>query len=117
MDIPAILDTIRNGAAWAMLGPSTDYAALDWRDDVQNKPTEQEIIDAWPAVEAAINVENALVQNAKARNLVADMATLKNNIVAGGIPTLAADVAKLTQIVSDLMVLFGFQANPAEPTS
>lgn len=54
MDIPAILDAIRPGAAWAMLGPSGDYAALDWRDATQAKPTEAELTAAWPEIEAGL---------------------------------------------------------------
>lgn len=58
MDIPAILDKIRHGAAWAMLGENKgDYNHLDWRDDVQTKPTLGEIENAWPSVERQIQSE------------------------------------------------------------
>jgi hypothetical protein len=46
MDIPAILQQIRPGASWYLAGES--YEGLEWRDEVQSKPTLNEIEAAWP---------------------------------------------------------------------
>lgn len=43
MDIAEILHEIRPKAAWAILGGN--YSGLQWFDESQLKPTEQEILD------------------------------------------------------------------------
>lgn len=50
MNIAQILMHIRPLARWALSG--NDYEGLEWLDDEQPKPTEQELADAWPRVEA-----------------------------------------------------------------
>ena len=50
MDIPAVLESIRPGASWSLNGD--DYAGLDWLD-ASAKPTKDELVAAWPAVESA----------------------------------------------------------------
>lgn len=50
IDIALVLDSIRPRAAWRMSG--TYQALVDtWEDENQTLPTEQEIIDAWPATQ------------------------------------------------------------------
>lgn len=48
MDIPAVLNVIRPGAAWSLNGDT--YEGLTWLDDSE-KPTLDEIEAAWPDVE------------------------------------------------------------------
>ena len=49
MDIPAILADLYPDAQWSLDGDQ--YNGLDWLDDTP-KPTEQELVDAWPTVQA-----------------------------------------------------------------
>lgn len=51
MDIPATLAALCPGAQWTLNGD--DYDGLDWLDDGCPKPTEDELVAAWPAVESA----------------------------------------------------------------
>ncbi len=44
MNIPKILITIRPGASWSLRGDT--YEDLEWHDEVQVKPTLQEMEDA-----------------------------------------------------------------------
>jgi hypothetical protein len=69
MDIPSILMHIRPGAAWSLSGD--EYAGLDWLDD-SPKPTEQELVDAWPEVQTARANEQAEAQRAAAYKAEAD---------------------------------------------
>jgi hypothetical protein len=41
--ISMALESLRPGAAWAV--SDNVYSGLEWRDDVHEKPTEQEVID------------------------------------------------------------------------
>ena len=50
MDIPAILQHLRPGAAWSLNGDT--YDGLVWHDDSE-MPTEDELVAAWPAVQTA----------------------------------------------------------------
>ena len=50
MDIPAVLTHLRPGAQWSLNGDS--YDGLDWLDD-SPKPSEEELVAAWPAVRDA----------------------------------------------------------------
>lgn len=52
MNIPKILEKIRPGAAWSMVGYD-DYAKLEWHDTIQTKPTLVEIQAAAPEVTEA----------------------------------------------------------------
>ena len=69
MDIPSILMHIRPGALWSLNGE--EYDGLDWLDD-SPKPTEQEIVDAWPTVEATRANERAAIERAAAYKAEAD---------------------------------------------
>jgi hypothetical protein len=69
MDIPSILMHIRPGALWSLNGD--EYAGLDWLDD-SPKPTEQELVDAWPEVQTARANEQAEAQRAAAYKAEAD---------------------------------------------
>jgi hypothetical protein len=69
MDIPSILMHIRPGALWSLNGD--EYAGLDWLDD-SPKPTEQELVDAWPTVQAVRANEQAAALRAGAYNAEAD---------------------------------------------
>ena len=80
MDIPLILSEICPDAKWGWAGSyvvgngGEDYNNLVWRDDVQVKPTEQEIIDAWPGIAAELDAENA--QHAADIQLILDEAII-----------------------------------------
>lgn len=54
MDVPLILDMIRPKAKWRMAG---NYQQLvdTWEDEEQTLPTEEEIVDAWPAAQDFID--------------------------------------------------------------
>lgn len=63
VNIPAVLDYLTPGAAWGWggwdekYGPDADYSCygqLRWEDEKIPKPTEQEIVAAWPTVQAQI---------------------------------------------------------------
>ncbi len=69
MDIPSILMHIRPCALWSLNGE--EYDGLDWLDD-SPKPTEQEIVDAWPTVEATRANERAAIERAAAYKAEAD---------------------------------------------
>jgi hypothetical protein len=59
MDVPLILDRIRPKAKWRM---AENYRQLTdtWEDEEQTLPTEEEIVDAWPATQSFFNKkENA----------------------------------------------------------
>lgn len=56
MNISKILETLRPGEQWALSGD--DYTGLVWLSKTP-KPTEQEIVDAWRAVQAAIAENDA----------------------------------------------------------
>ena len=49
-DYIAVLETNYPGAQWTLSG--NDYATLIWHDDTP-KPSQQELDDAWPAVQQA----------------------------------------------------------------
>jgi len=51
MNIPLILSTLFPNANWTMNGDT--YADLIWNEVGVPCPTEQDLIDAWPAVEEA----------------------------------------------------------------
>ena len=67
MDIPAILTHTRPGAQWSLNGDQ--YTGLDWLDD-SPKPTEQELVDAWPEVQTAR--ANVQAQSARAAAYAAE---------------------------------------------
>ena len=67
MDIPAILTHTHPGAQWTLNGDT--YDGLDWLDDTQ-KPTEDEIVAAWPEVQVARANEQA--QRARAAAYAAE---------------------------------------------
>lgn len=69
MDIPAILMHIRPGASWSLNGDQ--YDGLDWLDETP-KPSEQELADAWPAVQAARANEQAVQARSAAYKSEAD---------------------------------------------
>ncbi len=56
MNITQVLEKIRPEARWKLT--DNKYDNLEWFDEEQEKPTEQEIIDAWPDTEDAIKWEN-----------------------------------------------------------
>jgi len=69
MDIPAILQHIRPGAAWSLNGDT--YDGLVWHDDSE-KPTEDELAAAWPAVQTARANAQAEADRAAAYKVEAD---------------------------------------------
>jgi hypothetical protein len=69
MDIPAILTHIRPGAAWSLNGDTLD--GLTWLDD-SPAPTEAEIVEAWPVVEATRQNEQAAAARGAAYSAEAD---------------------------------------------
>ena len=69
MDIPSILMHIRPGALWSLNGD--EYTGLTWLDD-SPKPTEQELVAAWPEVQTARANEQAEAQRAAAYKVEAD---------------------------------------------
>ena len=69
MDIPAILQHLRPGAAWSLNGDT--YDGLVWHDD-SPKPTEEELVAAWPAVQTARANAAAEAARAAAYKLVAE---------------------------------------------
>lgn len=125
MDIPAILDKIRPNAKWSMLGSVDQYTSLDWRDETQQKPTQQEVMDAWPAVEVEIVAfTTAIAKKTATRDAVntTDIKALQTDIntngnaansaglpaLSGHVYTLAMQVDALAKIVADLCVAMGF---------
>ena len=69
MDIPAILADLYPNAQWSLNGDQ--YDGLDWLDDTP-KPTEQELVDAWPTVQAVRANEQAEAERAAAYKAEAD---------------------------------------------
>lgn len=61
MDIPAILTRNYSGTQWVLDGDN--YDGLEWLDE-SPKPSEAELLAAWPAVDFAIQTE--AVQRARA---------------------------------------------------
>ena len=58
MDIAWILNKIRPGAAWSLA--ENRFETLEWKDQSE-KPTYQEVVNAWDEVQAEIDKVN--VQN------------------------------------------------------
>lgn len=69
MDIPAILTHLHPGASWSLNGDT--YDGLVWHDD-SPMPTEQELADAWPTVQAVRANEQAEAQRSAAYKSEAD---------------------------------------------
>jgi len=96
IDIPLVISEIRPGAYYGWLGSRVvgqggeNYTNVDWRDEIQTKPTKQEIFDAWPMVEQKFIAD---VQNAKNAKT-----TLISNLRAGLI-----DSITLQDIVADIL--------------
>ncbi len=66
VNIRAVLATLRPGAAYQWMGtPGNDdpdfghqYSAIgEWRDATTTKPTQQEILDTWPTLQAELEAE------------------------------------------------------------
>jgi hypothetical protein len=62
IDYAAVLVANYPGAQWSLSG--NDYDTLEWYDDTP-KPTQQELDDAWPAVQQARADAEAVVVAAK----------------------------------------------------
>jgi hypothetical protein len=63
MDIPAILQSKYLGKEWTLNGD--DYEGLTWLSDLP-KPTEQELANLWPEVQAEIAAKAQAKIDAKA---------------------------------------------------
>jgi hypothetical protein len=96
MNIPLILGDIRPGAEYGWRGKSysggevANYDNVDWRDEKQAKPTEQELIDAWPAVQKKYFTDVATAETNKA--------ILVSELRAGTV-----SLATLQEIVADIL--------------
>ena len=64
--IPDALQSLRPGAEWVLRG--NEYAGLEWLDQVQQKPTEQEVNDEIARLEAQAPFDAC---KAKAKELIA----------------------------------------------
>lgn len=64
MDIYVTLLYLLPGTTWSLNGPS--YDDLEWMDETVPKPTEQELLDAWPMAEysALYEVQRAARESA-----------------------------------------------------
>lgn len=62
-EIADALTSLRPGAEWILNG--NNYADLEWLDQVQTKPTEQEIIDEMAALDDAASVEETRMASVK----------------------------------------------------
>jgi hypothetical protein len=68
-DYPAVLAAIRPGAQWTLDGD--DYAGLTWLDD-SPKPTKKTLDDAWPQVQADLELARIQAERARRYQLEAD---------------------------------------------
>ena len=71
--IPDALQSLRPGAEWVLRG--NEYAGLEWLDQVQQKPTEQEVNDEIARLEAQAPLDACKAQ-AKERIANVDWAVL-----------------------------------------
>ena len=71
--IPDALQYLRPGAEWSLNG--NEYSGLEWLDQVQTKPTEQEVNDEIAALEAQAPFD-ACKNEAKARIAASDWSVL-----------------------------------------
>jgi primosomal protein N' len=63
MDITQILLKNYPEAEWVLHGST--YEGLDWLDEKQTKPTEEELKFLWPSVENQIKIEQDAKANAR----------------------------------------------------
>lgn len=87
-DYIAVLEANYQGAQWSIR--ANDYATLIWHDDTP-KPTQQELDDAWPAV-----------QQAQADAIAADAASKQSAI---------DKLAALGLSVDEIRVAFGLEGS------
>jgi hypothetical protein len=57
------LQALKPGAQWVWHG--SDYTGLEWLDETQTKPTEQEILDKIVELNAAADAEHTRITNFK----------------------------------------------------
>ncbi len=77
MNIPLTVAKLYPAAEWgwggSYVGPDVErYELLDWRDEIQAKPTLAELEVAWPDVEAALLTEQQAADKAEATLAEAD---------------------------------------------
>lgn len=72
-DIPAALQTLRPGAQWALRGD--EYSGLEWIDQVQSCPTEQEVNEEITRLDGIYPLD-ACKQEAKKRIADTDWSVL-----------------------------------------
>ena len=76
--IPDALQSLRPGAEWVLRG--NDYSGLEWLDQVQQKPTEQEVNDEIARLEAQAPLD-ACKAEAKTRLANTDWSVLPDVVV------------------------------------
>jgi hypothetical protein len=65
------LQALKPGAQWVWNG--SDYTGLEWLDETQTKPTEQEILDKINELNAAADAESIRITNFKNDAAQADL--------------------------------------------
>ena len=73
--IPDALQVLTPGAQWVLRG--NDYSGLEWLDEVQQKPTEQEVNDEIAKLEAQAPFDSCKAE-AKTRIAATDWAVLSD---------------------------------------
>ena len=76
--IPDALQSLRPGAEWVLRG--NEYSGLEWLDQVQQKPTEQEVNDEIARLEAQAPLD-ACKAEAKRRLADTDWSVLPDVVV------------------------------------
>jgi hypothetical protein len=61
--IDQALVSLRPGAVWALHG--FEYSGLEWRDEIQTKPTEEEINAEIERIKAEVATEKQAAETAK----------------------------------------------------
>jgi hypothetical protein len=103
------LQALRPGAQWVWNG--SDYTGLEWLDETQTKPTEQEITDKIVELNAAADAENIRINNFKNDAGQMDLADRLKNATPQQIDTwLTNNVTNLAQARTVLGAIVKFLA-------
>lgn len=97
-DYAAVLNSIRPGARWDLVGD--DYDGLTWLDD-SPKPTKKTLDDAWPQVQHDLAVARIQAQRQARYRAEADPLYFEAARGEDGV-TMADWEAKVAQIKADL---------------
>lgn len=112
-DIPSALLALRPGASWCLVGE--DYSGLEWNDEIQTKPTEQEVNDEIARQESQGKIDDC---KATAKKLLSDTDWLElpsvsdasSNLYVANISELIAYRKQIRALAVDPV------ANPVWPT-